>query len=372
MKIAILSTFYPYRGGLAQFNAELYKELARDHEVRAFNFSRQYPSFLFPGKTQYVEEGDDAVKIESLRVLDTINPLSWCSTVRKIAQWGPDLVIVRYWMSFFAPSLGIVIRGLRKRGIKVVSLLDNVIPHERRFFDNALSRWFLKQNGACAVMSRKVLGDMLSLAPTMPHSLVNHPLYENSGSPMPKTEARNTLNLPQQAKILLFFGFIRQYKGLDLLIGAMPLLPENVHLVIAGESYGPFDGYEKQIAESGAAGRIHTFIRYIADGEIPLFMSAADLCVFPYRSATQSGITGITVRYGLPCVATPAGGLAESVGGAGIGEVASGISSPAIAEAVTKALGNGDGHYLPAIGQYRETHTWKALADGLIELSKAT
>ena len=201
---------------------------------------------------------------------------------------------------------------------------------------------------------------------------MNHPLYENSGSPMPKTEARNTLNLPQQAKILLFFGFIRQYKGLDLLIGAMPLLPENVHLVIAGESYGPFDGYEKQIAESGAAGRIHTFIRYIADGEIPLFMSAADLCVFPYRSATQSGITGITVRYGLPCVATPAGGLAESVGGAGIGEVASGISSPAIAEAVTKALGNGDGHYLPAIGQYRETHTWKALADGLIELSKAT
>ena len=368
MRIAFLSTFYPFRGGIAQFNANLYEEFGRNHEVKAFTFTRQYPSFLFPGKTQYVTPEDKAKIIDSEAVLDSVNPFSWGSAARKIAAWKPDLVIMKYWMSYLAPSLGMVARKLRRKGIPVITILDNVIPHEPKFFDKPFSRWFLKQNTACVAMSEAVLRDMLSLTPHKPYVLQPHPLYDHFGKKMDKTQAQAQLGLDTDRRTLLFFGLIRDYKGLDLLIDAMPLLGESYQLVIAGESYGSFEKYEAQIAASGCADRIKVFNRYIDDEEVPAFFSAADICVLPYKSATQSGITAIALHFELPLVATPVGGLAESIEKPGIGLMTDGISAEAIAEAIRKFYEQGSESFTLRIREAKKTMTWEAFVRAILNL----
>lgn len=191
MKIAYLSVFYPYRGGIAQFNANLYRELVKTHQVKAFNFKRQYPGVLFPGKTQRIPKDDQAVFIESTPVLDSINPFSYGHTARQILKYNPDLLLMRYWMPFFAPSLGWVARRLNHKGCTVVSIVDNLVPHERTFMDKTLSHWFLKQNHGCIAMSRTVRDDILSLVPKLPYVLKAHPLYDHFGAPIASAEAKN-------------------------------------------------------------------------------------------------------------------------------------------------------------------------------------
>ena len=367
MRIAYLSTFYPFRGGIAQFNADLLEEFGRHHEVKAFTFTRQYPSFLFPGKTQYVTESDKAKKVDSQAILDTANPFSWRPAARKIAAWKPDLLVMKYWMSYLAPSLGTVARYLKRRGIPVVTVLDNVIPHEAKFFDKPFSRWFLRGNSGCVAMSEAVLKDMLSLTPDKPYILQPHPLYDHFGQKMDKRAAQDALGLDPQKRTLLFFGLIRDYKGLDLLIDALPLLGEEYQLVIAGESYGSFEKYQAQIAASGCADRIHVFNRYIDDEEVPQFFSAADLCVLPYKSATQSGITAISLHFDLPVVATPVGGLAESIEKPGIGLMTSAISADAIADAVRAFYDAGPDTFIENIRQAKATMTWEVFAGKILD-----
>ena len=370
MRIAYLSTFYPFRGGIAQFNADLYEALsAQGHEVKAFTFTVQYPSFLFPGKTQYVTEQDKAKVIDSQAVLNTANPFSYLSAARKIAAWKPDILVMKYWMSYLAPSLGTVARILRKRGVKVITILDNVIPHEQKFFDKPFSRWFLKQNSGCIAMSDSVLADMLSLTPDKPHLLVNHPLYDHFGERIGRTEAAAKLGIDPDRRTLLFFGLIRDYKGLDLLIDAMTLLPDDYQLVVAGESYGSFEKYEAQIASSPARERIKVFNRYIGDEEVPAFFSAADLCVLPYKSATQSGITAISTHFGVPVVATPVGGLPQSVGGTGIGVMTEGVSAEAIAKAVSGFDTARETSCKAAIAAFKADNTWDRFATRLMDFS---
>ena len=367
MRIAYLSTFYPFRGGIAQFNADLLEEFGRHHEVKAFTFTRQYPSFLFPGKTQYVTPGDKAKKVDSEAILDTANPFSWRPAARKIAAWKPDLLVMKYWMSYLAPSLGTVARYLKRRGIPVITVLDNVIPHETKFFDKPFSRWFLRQNSGCVAMSEAVLKDMLSLTPDKPYILQPHPLYDHFGQKMDKRAAQDALGLDPQKRTLLFFGLIRDYKGLDLLIDALPLLGEEYQLVIAGESYGSFEKYEAQIAASGCADRIKVFNRYIDDEEVPQFFSAADLCVLPYKSATQSGITAIALHFDVPVVATPVGGLAESIEKPGIGLMTSGISAEAIADTVRAFYAAGPDTFVENIRQTKATMTWEVFAGKILD-----
>ena len=367
MRIAYLSTFYPFRGGIAQFNADLYEELARNHEVKAFTFTRQYPSFLFPGKTQYVTPEDKAKVIDSEAVLDTANPFSWFSAARRIASWKPDLLIMKYWMSYLAPSLGTTARLLRRKGIPSVTILDNVIPHESRFFDKPFSRWFLRQNSGCVAMSEAVLKDLLALAPDKPCILQPHPLYDHFGEKIGKADARQRLRLDPDRKTLLFFGLIRDYKGLDLLIDAMPMLGPEYQLVIAGESYGSFERYERQIAASGCADRIRVFNRYIGDEEVPVFFSAADLCVLPYKSATQSGITAIALHFDLPLAATPVGGLAESIEKPGIGVMADGISAEALARAVRSFCAAGPDAFTDRIRAVKSTLTWPVFSERILD-----
>lgn len=367
MRIAYLSTFYPFRGGIAQFNADLLEEFGRHHEVKAFTFTRQYPSFLFPGKTQYVTPGDKAKKVDSEAILDTANPFSWRPAARKIAAWKPDLLVMKYWMSYLAPSLGTVARYLKRRGIPVITVLDNVIPHETKFFDKPFSRWFLRQNSGCVAMSEAVLKDMLSLTPDKPYILQPHPLYDHFGQKMDKRAAQEALGLDPGKRTLLFFGLIRDYKGLDLLIDALPLLGEEYQLVIAGESYGSFDKYQAQIAASGCSGRIHVFNRYIDDEEVPQFFSAADLCVLPYKSATQSGITAIALHFDLPVVATPVGGLAESIEKPGIGLMTEGISAEAIAKTVRAFYAANPDTFVENIRQTKATMTWEVFAGKILD-----
>ena len=368
MRIAYLSTFYPFRGGIAQFNANLLEELGRHHEVKAFTFSRQYPDFLFPGKTQYVTPEDKARPVDSQAILDTVNPFSWCSAARKIAAWKPDLVLMKYWMSYLAPSLGTVARRLRKKGIPTITILDNVIPHEAKFFDKPFSRWFLKQNSGCVAMSGAVLRDMLSLTPDKPYILQPHPLYDHFGTRIDRTEAQQALGLDPNRRTLLFFGLIRDYKGLDLLIDAMPLLGPQYQLVIAGESYGSFEKYETQLAASGCADRIKVFNRYIDDEEVPRFFSAADICVLPYKSATQSGITAIALHFEVPVVATPVGGLAESIEGPGIGLMTSDISAQSLAETIPQLYERGLGTFIANIRSAKQTMTWEVFAEKILLL----
>lgn len=368
MKIAYLSAFYPFRGGIAQFNANLFRVLEKEHEVTPFNFKRQYPGFLFPGKTQYVTASDKADAIESVPVLDSANPFSYAAVARRITAWQPDLLLMRYWMSYFAPSLGYVAGKLRKQ-CKVVTILDNVIPHEPKFFDAPLTRWFLRRNSGFIAMSESVRSDLLRLRPDAPHILKPHPLYNHFGEKVNPGEARRSLGLDPDKKTLLFFGFIRAYKGLDLLIEAMNRLDEGYQLLIAGESYGSFDRYDAQIRQAKHPGNIRVFNRYIPDSEVPLFFSAADVCILPYKTATQSGITAIAYHFGIPLIATDTGGLKESIGTPGTGLIAPEISAPALAAAIAEFYRNDRERFVQRIEAHKASLSWESFAEALIRFA---
>src|ERR1051326_768230 len=266
MKIAFLSTFFPFRGGIAQFNASLFRAFEKNNQVKAFTFTRQYPDFLFPGETQMVTEKDNADKIPSERILDTMNPFTYFSAARKIRSFSPDILLMKYWMSYMAPSLGTVAKKIKKSS-KVITILDNVIPHERRFFDDAFIKYFLKNNHGFVVMSDAVKNDLLKFIPGAKYIFHPHPLYDHFGKKGDAMEAKRKLNIPEGKKVILFFGFIRDYKGLDLLIDAISKLNNDYHLVICGEVYGSFDKYEGQIEELGLKNKISLYVRYISDEE---------------------------------------------------------------------------------------------------------
>ena len=320
MKIAILSCFYPYRGGISQFNACLYEELSKQHVVRAFNFKRQYPEFLFPGKTQFVTADDEAVPVESTSLLDTANPFSYMSTYRAIREWDPDVLIVRYWMSYFGPSLGYVTRMMKKH-CKVISILDNVIPHEPHFFDAPLTKYFLKGSTGCVTLCEAVSKDLLELKPDARYTVIQHPLYSHFGAKLPREEAERKLGLQSGMKNILFFGLIREYKGLDILLEAFGMLPEGYQLIVAGEPYGSFDKYQEIIDRLPNKDRIYTDLKYIRDSEVSTYFSASDIAVLPYRSATQSGISSVSYHFEVPMIVTDVGGLKETIGDRGTGIV---------------------------------------------------
>lgn len=335
MKTAILSCFPPYRGGISQFNTSLYGELSKHHEVRAFNFKRQYPEFLFPGKTQYIaEDAPNRDFPDTTRLLDTANPFTYRRTAKAISDWGADLLLMRYWMPYFAPSLGYVARHAGKN-CKVISILDNVIPHEKHFFDLPLTRWFLNGNDAFVVLCHAVGKDLIDLKPQARYLVSPHPVYSNFGEKLERKAAALALGLDPAKKTLLFFGLIREYKGLDLLIEAFAHLDDSYQLLIAGEAYGSFDKYDALIRNNPNQARIHVFNRFIKDEEVNRYFCASDLCVLPYRSATQSGISAIAYHFDLPMVTTAVGGLKEMIGDAGTGLLTENISPEAVQKAIT-------------------------------------
>lgn len=311
-KIAILSTFYPYRGGIAQFSGALFRALETSCEVQAFNFSKQYPSFLFPGETQFVKAGDNADEIPSVRVLNSTSPVSYLKTASKINAFDPNIFISNYWMTFFGPAMGTVAKRISSTA-KKIAILHNIIPHEKRFYDQLSNRYFLNNHDGFVVLSEAVEKDLLSFKPDAKFIRIPHPNYNHFGDKWDKGAAQAHLKIDPDKKTLLFFGIIRDYKGLDVLLAAFFKLDSSYQLLIAGECYGSFEKYQKLIDASGAKNRIFCFNQYISDQEVPIFFSAADVCILSYKSATQSGITAIAHHFCLPLIATDVGGLKESI-----------------------------------------------------------
>ncbi len=369
MRIAFLSPFYPYRGGIAQPSALLYRELEKQHEIKAFTFTRQYPDILFPGSDQYVTEKDNADKIPAVRCLDTVNPLSWGKAAKTINESKPDLFLSAFWMPFFAPSYGFVSKRVRKNS-KVISILHNVIPHEKRFGDKALLKYFLKQNDGYAVMSESVRNDLLEIIPGAKYYFHELPLYDHYGKLMKQSKAKESLQIPADKKVLLFFGFIRDYKGLDILIDAVSKLDDSYVLVIAGEVYGNFEKYQKQIDALNIGPRVIKHVRYISDDEVPLFFSAADVCVLPYRSATQSGVTSIAWHFNLPVIATDVGGLKEFIQNRNTGLIADEPDADTIAILIKRYFSeNVKGKFVSNIAALKEKLSWRHYADGLMDFA---
>ena len=368
MKIAILSCFYPYRGGISQFNACLYDELRKNHIVKAFNFKRQYPEFLFPGKTQYVTPDDEAVPVESESLLDTANPFSYISTYKTIKAWKPDVLIVRYWMSYFAPSLGYITRRMKKH-CKVISILDNVIPHEPRFFDTPLTKYFIKGSTGSVTLCEAVSKDLLEIDKDVPYTVIQHPLYSHFGKKKNREEAEAKLGLKPGMKNILFFGLIRTYKGLDILLEAFGRLPEDYQLIIAGEPYGSFEKYQDIIDRLPNKDKIFKNLKYIKDSEVTDYFSAADLAVLPYRSATQSGISSVSYHFEVPMIVTDVGGLKETIGDRGTGIVAAEGSPECICKEIIRYFSDPkiEEDCIRNIRMEKERLSWKTFATRLEE-----
>lgn len=345
------------------------ENLKKKHEVKAFTFSRQYPDLLFPGKTQLVTPQDHADVIPSVQVLDTINPFTYFSTASKIKQFNPDLLLMKFWMPFFAPSLGTVASGVKKNGAKVITILDNVIPHEKRIGDIRLIKYFLNQNSGFIAMSETVKNDLLSLKPESKFSLKPHPIYNHFGYSIAKSEARKKLHLHPNKKTILFFGFIRDYKGLDILIESAKYLNEEYQIIIAGEVYGSFEKYETQIRSLDLSEKIVPFIRYIDDHEVTDFFSAADVCVLPYKSATQSGIVQIAYNFDLPVIAANVGGLSEMIIQDETGILIESENAAVLAETIKKYfLENLEEKFRNGIRGRKSFFSWEGFAEEVIHL----
>lgn len=371
MRIAILSCFYPFRGGIAQFNANIYEELSRDHLVKAFNFKRQYPEMLFPGRTQYVDKDDVAVPIESEALLDTANPFTYISTAKAIREWKPDILITRYWMPYFGTSLGYVTRQLKK-SCKVIQILDNVIPHEKRFFDRPFTKYFLEGGTGYVTLCEEVAKDLLEYRPDAEYTVLPHPLYSHFGEKLQPKEARKLLGIDEGLRTILFFGLIREYKGLDILLEAFDGLDERYQLVIAGEPYGSFDKYQRMIDSSRNKERIKVFPEYIKDSDVKKYFSAADVTVLPYRSATQSGVSAVSYHFDVPMIVTDTGGLKETVGERGTGLVAGHPDASCIRQEIERFFNDPDirDRCLDQINKEKDRLSWNRFCRDLLKFAE--
>jgi D-inositol-3-phosphate glycosyltransferase len=317
MKIISVGPAYPYRGGLASFNDRLAQQLASEgHEVKIFTFSLQYPKLLFPGKTQYTD-GPPPAGIKISRKINSINPFNWIATGKRIKKEKPDILLIRFWLPFMGPCFGTIARLAKSnRHTRVICIFDNVVPHEKRPGDIILTKYFINSINGAIVMSQTVMDELALFRRDLPVKLTPHPLFDNYGPQVGRIDALKALNLDAEHSYLLFFGFIRAYKGLDLLIEAFSdsrLRNRNLKLIIAGEFYEDDAPYKNLIKISGLEADIIFFDHFIKDNEVPLFFSVADLVVQPYKTATQSGVTQIAFYFEKPMLVTDVGGLREIV-----------------------------------------------------------
>lgn len=373
MKIFIIGSAHPLRGGgIATFNERMAEVLqAAGHEVRIISFTLQYPSFLFPGKSQFTDEPAPA-GIQIQPMINSINPLNWLSVGNYIKNQKPDLVIVRYWLPFFGPSLGTILRRIKKnKHTKVISILDNVIPHESRIGDKAFTKYFLQPNDAFLTMSKEVMEDLKQFQAQQEVVFSPHPMYDNYGAAIDRNTALEKLGLDTQKQYILFFGFIRKYKGLDLLLDAMAdprVKSSSIELIIAGEYYGDEAFYKEKIKTLGIEDKIHAFTQFIPNAEVRNYFSAADAVVQPYRTATQSGISQIAYHFDKPMVVTDVGGLSEIVPNGKVGFVVH-VDPTEIATAVLRLFEEGQlAKFAVGLKEEKKQYEWSAFLDKLLKL----
>lgn len=365
LRVVIVGTAYPYRGGLAAFNERLAREFAaRGAEVSIVTFTLQYPSFLFPGKTQY-SDGPAPEGLDIRRLVNSVNPLSWIRAARHIRRMAPDIVVMKYWLPYMAPALGSIARMSRRRGsrTRVVSILDNMIPHEARPGDSLLSRWFCGSVDGFVAMSESVLSDIDIFDRHRPRLLCPHPLYDQFGDTLDRGEACAALGLDPALRYLLFFGLIRDYKGLDWLLEAIndPRIPQDVRLVVAGEYYGDPAPYEAAAMALGE--RVIMRTGYVPDEMVRYYFCAADLVVQPYKSATQSGVTQIAAHFGRPMLVTGVGGLREMVPDGEAGYVVE-PSPEAVADALAQ-WAEEPRDFSAGLAALKQRYSWGAMCDAV-------
>lgn len=382
MRIVVIGPAHPLRGGLASFDQRLTRQFnSEGHQASIFTFSLQYPGFLFPGTTQYSTEP----KPEDLDIevcINSVNPLNWFKIGAQLKRLKPDLIVVRYWLPFMGACLGTILRQVKKNGhTKVVCIADNVIPHEHRPGDKSLTWYFLKPVDAFITMSEKVLEDLRQFT-GKPASLVQHPLYDNFGEPSSKEEAKQLLHLPNEP-IILFFGFIRGYKGLDILLRAMKILSSQSKdgylqdapgmpmpkLLVAGEFYEAKEPYEKLIQELQIDSSLILRTEFIADSEVRYYLSACDFVIQPYRSATQSGVTPLAYHFEKPMLVTSVGGLPALVPDDKVGVVVE-PNPESVAEGIKKLYNRGEAYFLPNLREEKKKYSWHQLTDSILTLAK--
>ena len=371
--IIIVGPAYPYRGGIADFNERLAREFQREgHKVTIYTFTLQYPGFLFPGKTQYsTSPAPDDLTI--VRKVNSINPLNWVKVGREIRRQHPDMVMVRFWLPFLGPCLGTIARVISKdKRIKVVSLLDNVVPHEHRIGDKIFARYMIKSVGGYVAMSESVLADAKSFDNTKPYALTPHPLYDNFGDRVSRDEAIAHLGLDADTRYILFFGLIRDYKGLDLLLRAFAdarLRNKKTKLIVAGEFYSNAELYEQLERDLNIAEHIVWYKEFIPADQVRYFFAAADLVAQPYKTATQSGITQIAYHFERPMLVTNVGGLAEIVPHGKVGYVVK-PEADDIADALVDFIDNHhESDYHEGILQEKTKYAWSNMTAALVKVA---
>jgi glycosyltransferase involved in cell wall biosynthesis len=371
MNIVIVGTAYPWRGGIAHYNALLYKHLSKRHTVHIVTFSRQYPKILFPGKSQEEQGGiENALPAEQL--IDSINPITWYTAAEAIARKKPDLLIFKYWLPFFGPCFGTIARLVRRwTGAKILFICDNVIPHEKRFGDAAFTRYAYRHVDAFIAQSAAVERDLNTFWPGSHYALVPHPVYEIFGSSVPKEQARAALGVDEE-RVILFFGYVRRYKGLHILLDAMPSILKSVKLklLVVGEFYDDEQKYRNQIVERGLSENVIVHSDYVPNDRVNMYFSAADVVVLPYISATQSGIVQIAYQFDKPVIATDVGGLSEVVLNGRTGFIVKPEDPKAVVDAVLRFYKEGlESEFVRNVREEKKKYSWDNLVQAIEKLT---
>ena len=370
-KIVILGTAYPFRGGLASYNERLALAFNQEgHQCKIATFTTQYPSFLFPGKTQF-SESPVPKNIEINRAVSSINPFTWLRLGRKLKKEKPDILIIKYWLPFMAPCFGTVARIVKKnKHTKVICIIDNIIPHEKRIGDNALTKYFVKPIDAFLAMSENVLDDLKKFDTKKPRTLNPHPVFDNFGEPVSKEEACQKLALNPNEKHILFFGIIRDYKGLDILLESLnneKVKQHNVKVIVAGEFYSNEEKYRQIIEKNKLQDQLILATHFIKDEEVKYYFSAADLVVQPYKHATQSGVTQIAYQFEKPMIVTNVGGLPELVPHQQAGLVVE-PNAKDIANAIDEFFSGDKNKFSAGVKAQKEKFGWDKMVQQLLKL----
>lgn len=374
-KIIILGSAYPLRGGgIATFNERLAKEfIEQGYETTIYNFSYQYPSFLFPGTTQHSTEPAPEGILIKIKI-NSVNPLNWIKVGKELKEIKPDIIVVRYWMPFMAPCFGTILRIVKKnKNTKIVCIADNIFPHEKLPGEKLLTKYFIKPVDAFITMSEKVLSDLKQFTTNKPAIFIPHPLYDNFGEKINKEEARKNLGINKEDKVILFFGFIRKYKGLDILLNALKILYaqskiKDLKLLIAGEFYEDEKNYEKLLNDPEIKDHVILHSHFINNTDVKNYLCAADCVVQPYRSATQSGVTPLAYHFEIPMIVTNVGGLPSMVADKKVGLIAE-PNSKSIATKIEEYFRLGEDHFLPSLKKEKEKYSWKNMVDGIVNFS---
>lgn len=374
MKVILIGPAHPSHGGIANFNESLAIAFIKNSiETTIVSYYYQYPRFLFPGETQTVE-GKPTYLLKIKPLISSINPFSWLKTARYLSHESPDIVVVQFWLPYLAPALGSILRLFRGRNTKIIGIMHNVFPHEKRFADKLLTRYFINSCHGFICLSKSVLLQLETLTPNPNKLFVPHPIYDIFGDKVSKTEARKHLGLSDADKVLLFFGIIRKYKGLELLLRAIAtdrVKKLNVKLIVAGEFYEDKRYYFQLAEQLNIKHQIVFTDRFIPNDEVKYYFCAADMVVQPYLSATQSGVTQVAYNFERPMLVTNVGGLSEIVFDRRTGYVTE-VNAEAIAQAIEDFYVNNREDEMAAnvlAEQYR--FSWHAMVDSLLQLAES-